>query len=161
MTAAVRLAHFSDVHLTTRPLGWALRDLRSKKLSGWFHLRALGRGRQFRLAHAIAQALVAEFRARRPDRLVFSGDATALGFASECTHAARCLAVGDPGLPGLAVPGNHDYYTRAAVRSGAFEREFAPWLAGERVGTESYPFVQRVGPVWLVAVNSCTANLRP
>ena len=52
----VRLAHFSDVHLTTRPLGWALHDLRSKRLSGWFHLRALGRGNQFRLAHEIDMA---------------------------------------------------------------------------------------------------------
>jgi 3',5'-cyclic AMP phosphodiesterase CpdA len=162
MTAGVRLAHFSDIHLTTRPLGWALRDLRSKKLSGWFHLRALGRGRQFRLAHEVARALVNEFRERKPDRLVFSGDATALGFAIEFSHAARCLHVGaDDQPPGLAVPGNHDYYTRASVRSAAFERDFAPWQTGERVDAQIYPFAQRVGPVWLVAVNSSTANLRP
>src|SRR5262245_47841300 len=99
-----RFAHFSDVHLTTQPLGWALRDL-SKRVSGWFHLRALGRGRQFRLAHEIVRALITELGQRRPDRLIFSGDATALGFASECAHAARCLAVADPNLPGLAVPG--------------------------------------------------------
>jgi 3',5'-cyclic AMP phosphodiesterase CpdA len=158
----VRLAHFSDIHLTTRPLGWALRDLRSKRLSGWFHLRALGRGRQFRLAHDVARALVAEFRDRRPDRIVFSGDATALGFATEFEHAAKCLHVGADDLPaGLAVPGNHDYYTRAAVRSAAFERAFAPWQSGDRVDAEVYPFAQRVGTVWLVGVNSSTPNLRP
>src|SRR5262245_1765297 len=157
----VRLAHFSDVHLTTRPLGWALHDLRSKRLSGWFHLRALGRGKQFRMAHEVTTAMMAELRERRPDRVVFSGDATALGFASEFVHAARHLGVGDPQLPGFAVPGNHDYYTRAAVRAGAFEREFAPWLAGERVDGETYPFAQRVGPVWLLGVNSSTANRRP
>ena len=64
MNGAVRLAHFSDIHLTTRPLGWALRDLHTKKLTGWFHLRALGRGRHFRLAHEVAKTLVAEFRER-------------------------------------------------------------------------------------------------
>ncbi len=160
--ASIRLAHFSDVHLTTRPLGWALHDLRTKRLSGWFHLRALGRGQQFRLAHDVARALAAEFRERRPDRLIFSGDATALGFATETAHAARKLHVGDIDLPpGLAVPGNHDYYTRASVRSAAFERDFAPWQTGERVDDEVYPFAQRVGSVWLVAVNSCTANVRP
>jgi 3',5'-cyclic AMP phosphodiesterase CpdA len=158
----LRLAHFSDVHLTTRPLGWALRDLRTKKLSGWFHLRALGRGRQFRLAHEVARAVVAEFRERRPDRLIFSGDATALGFSTETAHAARWLHVGDADLPpGLAVPGNHDYYTRASVRSAAFERDFAPWQNGERVDGEVYPFAQRLGSMWLIALNSCTANLRP
>src|SRR3954463_13058763 len=96
---STRLAHFSDVHLTIRPLGWALHDLRTKRLSGWFHLRALGRGKQFRLAHDVAKALVAEFHDRRPDRLVFSGDATALGFVSEFAHAAEYLHVGDPDLP--------------------------------------------------------------
>jgi 3',5'-cyclic AMP phosphodiesterase CpdA len=162
MTAGVRLAHFSDIHLTTRPLGWALRDLRSKRVTGWFHLRALGRGRHFRVAHEVAQALVSEFRERRPDRIVFSGDATALGFVTEFEHAAKCLHVGADDLPpGLAVPGNHDYYTGAAVRSAAFERNFAPWQAGERVDAEIYPFAQRVGDVWLVGVNSCTSNLRP
>ena len=161
-TEPVRLAHFSDVHLTTRPLGWALHDLRTKRLSGWFHLRALGRGRQFRQAHDVARALVAEFRDRRPDRIVFSGDATALGFVTEFAHAAACLHVGAADLPpGLAVPGNHDYYTRASVRAGAFEQDFAAWQAGDRMGREVYPFAQRVGPVWLLAVNSSTPNLRP
>jgi 3',5'-cyclic AMP phosphodiesterase CpdA len=161
-TGGARLAHFSDVHLTTRPLGWALHDLRTKKLSGWFHLAALGRGRQFRLAHDVARALVKEFRERRPDRIIFSGDATALGFAPEFAHAAHYLHVGAADLPpGLAVPGNHDYYTRSSVRSAAFERGFAPWQAGDRIDSEIYPFAQQVGPLWLVAVNSSTPNLRP
>jgi 3',5'-cyclic AMP phosphodiesterase CpdA len=161
-SGSIRLAHFSDIHLTTRPLGWALHDLPTKRLTGWFHLRALGRGGQFRLAHEVARALVHEFRERRPDRIVFAGDATALGFASEAAHAARRLHVGDPGLPpGLAVPGNHDYYTRASVLSAAFERDFAPWQSGERVDEVPYPFAQRVGPLWLIGVNSCRANMRP
>jgi 3',5'-cyclic AMP phosphodiesterase CpdA len=160
--ADVRLAHFSDIHLTTRPLGWALHDLPTKRVTGWFHLRALGRGSHFRLAHEIARALVDEFRQRRPNRIIFSGDATALGFGGETAHAACHLHVGDPDLPpALAVPGNHDYYTRASVGSGAFERDFAPWLVGERIADDVYPFAQRVGPLWLVAVNSCTANIRP
>src|SRR5262249_21702952 len=105
--AGVVLAHFSDVHLTVRRLGWLLRDLASKRVTGWFNLRALGRGKRFAHAETVARATVADFRARRPDTLVFSGDATALGFASEVAHAARALHVGDAELPpGFAVPGN-------------------------------------------------------
>jgi 3',5'-cyclic AMP phosphodiesterase CpdA len=66
------------------------------------------------------------------------------------------LGIGE--LPGLAVPGNHDYCTPDAMRSGCFERCFSAWQEGERIGDEIYPFAQRVGPVWLVAVNSATAN---
>jgi hypothetical protein len=44
------------------------------------------------------------------------------------------------------------------MRSGHFERYFAPWQIGEHIGNEVYPFAQRVGSAWLVAVNSSTAN---
>ncbi len=56
------------------------------------------------------------------------------------------------------MPGNHDYCTFTSAASGHFERSFQPWLHGERVGEAYYPFAQRVGAAWLVAVNSATAN---
>ena len=32
---AIRFAHLSDIHVTTRPLGWRLRDLLTKRATGW------------------------------------------------------------------------------------------------------------------------------
>src|SRR5262249_46528330 len=64
-------------------------------------------------------------------------------------------------LPGLAVPGNHDYCTPWSVAAGHFERHFSPWLRGERVDGHTYPFAQRVGDAWLVAVNSSRPNFWP
>jgi 3',5'-cyclic AMP phosphodiesterase CpdA len=156
---AVRLAHFSDVHVTARPLGWRRRDWLTKRTTGWMNFRWLGRGSRFRQADQVAAALAADLRHGRPDRVIFSGDATALGFEAEFVRAAALLGVGGANaLPGLAVPGNHDYYTRAVAAAGLFERYFAPWQTGERVDTATYPFAQRVGPLWLVAVNSSTGN---
>jgi 3',5'-cyclic AMP phosphodiesterase CpdA len=104
-------------------------------------------------------ALVEDLRARSYDRLLFSGDATALGFEEEVARAAALLGVGRADLPpGLAVPGNHDYMTRHAVAGGHYERYFSAWQHGERVGEAAYPFAQRVGPLWVVAVNSATPN---
>jgi 3',5'-cyclic AMP phosphodiesterase CpdA len=156
---AVRLAHFSDVHITAQRLGWKRTDWLTKRLPGWFHLRSLGRGHRFRSADQVLAALVAELRRRRPDHVVFSGDATALGFEAEFERAAAVLGMTEPDLlPGLAVPGNHDYYTRSVAASGLFERYFAPWQSGRRIDDAVYPFAQQVGHVWLVAVNSCTGN---
>lgn len=153
--AAIRLAHFSDVHLTADPLGWRAADWLSKRVSGWLNLRVFGRGRRFARADEVVAALMAELRRSPPDRVIFSGDATALGFEAECARAASLLGLADgTPLPGLAVPGNHDYYVARDVRAGHFERHFGPWLAGERVDGAVYPFAQRVGPVWLVAVNT-------
>jgi len=158
----IRLAHLSDVHVTARPLGWRRGDWFNKRLAAWLNLRCLGRGYRFRHADRTLETLTAEVRMSRPDRLIFSGDATALGFEAEVARAASLLGVDNAGaLPGLAVPGNHDYCTRAAAAGGHFERHFAPWQQGERVEGCVYPFAQRVGPLWLVAVNSSAANRWP
>ncbi|HEY7328873.1 MAG TPA: metallophosphoesterase [Gemmataceae bacterium] len=153
----IRLAHFSDIHVTAPGCSWRIRDLLNKRMSAWINLYCLGRGRDFRHTERILTALRHELTQRNFDRLVFSGDATALGFEEEMRSAAELLGVGDS-PPGLAVPGNHDYCTQTAMNSGHFERYFAPWQTGERVSGEVYPFAQRVGSVWLVAVNSSTAN---
>lgn len=152
----VRLAHLSDIHVTTRGVAWRREDWLSKRLAAWMNLRLLGRGFRFRNAELVLEALAAELARRAPDRLIFSGDATAMGFEEEFARAAALLPLTQ--VPGLAVPGNHDYCTRSAMSSGHFERHFAPWLVGERIDHEPYPFAQRVGPLWLVAVNSATAN---
>src|SRR5207249_4244320 len=101
---------------------------------GWINHRVLGRGYRFRKADLVLARLMRELRERRPDHLVFSGDATAMGFESEMQKAAQLLGVADPGsFPGLAVPGNHDYYTIRTAASGVFEKHFQPWQQGTRV----------------------------
>lgn len=152
----VRLVHLSDIHVTAPALEWQRADWFNKRLAAWFNFRVLGRRLRFRHADAVLARLVADIEQRPVDHVIFSGDATALGFPSECRRAAEMLKVGT--LPGLAVPGNHDYCTVPAAASGAFEASFAPWLTGRRVCTETYPFAQRVGSVWLVGVNTATGN---
>jgi 3',5'-cyclic AMP phosphodiesterase CpdA len=159
---SVRLAHFSDVHVTAPACIWRKRDYLSKRLSAWVNLRLLGRGRRFRHAEAVLATLRAELRTQSFDHLVFSGDATAMGFEEEMARAAHLIGVGCTDVPpGIAVPGNHDYLTHHDVTDAHFERYFAPWQAGRRVDEAIYPFAQRVGHVWLVAVNSSVPNRRP
>jgi 3',5'-cyclic AMP phosphodiesterase CpdA len=155
----MKIAQFSDIHITTAPLGWRRADWFNKRLPGWLNLKCLGRKQRFRDADRVLAALEEDIQRRRPDHVIFSGDATALGFETELAHAVALLGRSGPdGLPGMAVPGNHDYYTAGVAASGLFERYFAAWQQGERVDGAVYPFAQRVGHVWLVAVNSCTGN---
>jgi hypothetical protein len=159
--SAIRLAHVSDIHVHTRAT-WRARDWLNKRLTSWVNLRLMGRGKRFASSERVLDALREDLRRRGCDRLIFSGDATALGFEEETQRAAELLGVGRPDMPaGLAVPGNHDYLTAKAAAAGHFEHYFAPWLAGERVGAAVYPFAQRVGPAWIIAVNSCRANWWP
>jgi 3',5'-cyclic AMP phosphodiesterase CpdA len=153
-----RLAHVSDVHIAVPEVRWRLRDWCSKRLTGWINYR-WSRRQRFAAAETVLTALVADIAARQPDTLVFSGDASALGFAAEIERAAQLLRVGE--LPGLAIPGNHDYYIPHDEWSGCFERVFAPWLTGERIAARTYPFARRVGHVWLVAVNAAHGQWLP
>jgi 3',5'-cyclic AMP phosphodiesterase CpdA len=156
---SVRLLHFSDIHVTCSPLGWRTEDWFNKRLAAWMNLRLLGRAYRFRRAEQVLAALLAELRLHRPDHVIFSGDATALGFEAELAYAAGLLGLHDGAMPpGIAVPGNHDYCTPTAAESGEFEKWFARWQSGMRVDNAVYPFAQRVGAVWLVAVNTSTAN---
>jgi 3',5'-cyclic AMP phosphodiesterase CpdA len=136
-----------------------MKDWFSKHLTAWVNLRLLGRGKRFRFTEQVLAALETDLHQRAVDHIVFSGDATALGFEEEMARAAHLLPVRH--LSGLAVPGNHDYCTDRARRSGHFERHFAPWQAGQRIDDAIYPFAQRVGPLWLIGVNSATANRWP
>ena len=158
---ALNLVHYSDVHFPRMLRGWRPGDLFSKKLFGLFNVKFLGRGRSFRYANAIVEAMLAEIRESPPDAILFSGDATMLALRREYENAAERLGVNEADLPqGFAVPGNHDYYTHRARRGlgferrGGFEHAFAPWQTGERIDGHHYPFARRVGPVWLIGVNS-------
>ncbi len=160
MADTIRLAHFSDIHVTVPHLKWAARDWFSKRLTSWLNHR-LGRAWKFAQADEIMTRALADWQRRGVEHLVFSGDATALGFEAEIRQAAECMGIGNTALPGLAVPGNHDYCTRSAAASGHFERWFAPWQQGRRIGEHTYPFAQQAGPAWLIGVNAATGNRWP
>jgi 3',5'-cyclic AMP phosphodiesterase CpdA len=157
----VRLAHLSDIHVSAAGLEWQWRDWFNKRLTSWFNVRCLGRGRRFAQAAEVLARLIDELPGRGIDRIVFSGDATAMGFETEIRRAAEVLRIAGSPIPGLAVPGNHDYLTRTCAASGLFERYFAPWQDGVRVDDHRYPFAQRAGPVWLVGVNAATGHRNP
>jgi 3',5'-cyclic AMP phosphodiesterase CpdA len=157
----IRLAHLSDIHISADRLGWRWHDWFNKRMTSWGNLRVFGRHKTFARADDVLGRLMRELQGRKIDHVIFSGDATALGFESEMRRAAELLHVENGPLPGIAVPGNHDYLTRGAARSGSFEQHFAPWQKGVRVDDHRYPFAQRVGPVWLVGVNAATGNRIP
>jgi 3',5'-cyclic AMP phosphodiesterase CpdA len=151
-----RFFHISDIHVAAPASGWTSGDLLSKHATGWVNWTVLGRCKRFRGTSRILERFAERVQAERPDAVIFSGDATALGFANEASEAARLLNVNES--QGFAVPGNHDHYTKAAVRRCGFETAFGPWLDGIRVGEETYPFARNINGTWLIGVNSSVSN---
>src|SRR5262249_59359772 len=126
-------------------IGWRKRSLWS---SGWrgvpgrFELHALGRLRRFAGVEQRIARLVDQVLALTPDRVVVTGDLTALGDEQELRVARSLL---EPFIAAgllVVIPANHDRYTDARAREFAvlfrdLLKSDLPELADDR----GYPFV--------------------
>ena len=147
MTETFTLAHFSDVHLPPA-FGGAWPYWNAKRLLGYANWV-----RKRRRVHqpAIADKLVADALALRPDHIAITGDLINLGLPSEYKSALSWLrGVGAP-ADVTVVPGNHDIYSRLHGDPGI--ARWAEYMGGEN-DTLAFPFVRRVGPIALVGLNS-------
>ena len=128
----IRLAHLSDIHVTAPDCRWRRGDWFNKRLPAWINLRFLGRGQRFAHTDAILKALRDDLREQHVDHVIFSGDATTIGLKIEFDEVQRVLKPDEGWPPALAIPGNHDYYVRRAVKTGDFERGVRRFLSKEK-----------------------------
>jgi 3',5'-cyclic AMP phosphodiesterase CpdA len=125
----MRLAHLSDLH--PYPHG-ALRpaDLLGRRVVGALNL-FLMRTRSH--SNDVARLAVAKALELGVDHVIVTGDVTNLALEPEFALAADVLApLGGPDFLSM-IPGNHDYYTPAAIAARRFEHWFGRfvWAAGE------------------------------
>lgn len=147
MTEAFTLAHFSDVHLPFA-FGGAWPYWNAKRLLGYANWMRKRR----RIHHdVIANKLVADAKALRPDHIAITGDLINLGLPQEYEAALAWLKT--VGMPQnvTVVPGNHDIYSSLYGDPGV--ARWAEYMGGEN-DTLAFPFVRRVGPIALVGLNS-------
>ena len=154
MTDTITLAQLSDVHLA--PLrGLALRHLNVKRGLGYLNWH---RGRRRVHRRDALDLVVADMLAHRPDHVAVTGDLVNLGLPAEFEAALAWLeGLGTPDKV-TVIPGNHDIYTHLRddpgverwanyMRSDAWGATYAPRSA-------RFPFVRRLGPAALIALNS-------
>ncbi|MFC1707038.1 metallophosphoesterase family protein [Planctomycetota bacterium] len=161
----VRIAHFSDIHVTADPSGVRFTDLLSKRFAGWLNLRLFRRHMRFRDALSVLRAFVVDVAAQETDLMVFTGDVTSLSLKQEYSRAATILGslVESPTV--LGIPGNHDVYVAADAHGAAFRRHFGSWersdIADRRTSESGgYPIVRFVGE-GIAAVALQSARPRP
>lgn len=166
--APLKIAHFTDVHVTADPAEIPWRDLVSKRFLGWANLRFFHRHRDFADAPLVLRAFLDDLAAVGPDAIVCTGDLTGLALPGEFAAARQALAplLDDPRVTGI--PGNHDVYVRSAVDLRLYEESFGAWtrtdLAPEDLppdlrGLYPYPLVRLLGEeTVLVALRDVRPN---
>jgi 3',5'-cyclic AMP phosphodiesterase CpdA len=105
-----------------------------------------------RVHHAsVADKLIADAKALRPDHIAITGDLINLGLPCEYQSALSWLKTVGPPADVTVVPGNHDIYSSLHGDPGV--ARWAEYMGGEN-DTLAFPFVRRMGPIALVGLNS-------
>jgi 3',5'-cyclic AMP phosphodiesterase CpdA len=146
----LRIAHISDLHVLDLE-GTRWHQFLNKRLTGAMNLAGIRRD-----AHPVG---VCETLARRLaqadiDHVIITGDLTNLALDSEFRRARQIVEMIGPPAQVTMIPGNHDTYTRGALRHHRFERWFAPYLVDDADahhtaitrGRLHYPFVRSPAP---------------
>lgn len=151
----MKLAHLSDLHLfNMQGVPWTTL-LRDKRVTGFANLIA---NRRWTHRDAIAGELARCVRSRDVDHVVVTGDLTNLALRPEIdrVHAWLRDELAMPPDRVTVVPGNHDHYTPASTRGGAFERTLSPYM-GDSDPTHAdvrFPFVRLRGPIAIIGLDS-------
>ncbi|MGN6308496.1 MAG: metallophosphoesterase family protein [Xanthobacteraceae bacterium] len=150
MTAYV-LAHLSDPHLPPLPAA-RMHELIGKRALGYLNWQ---RNRHTIHRRELLDQLVSDLHIQQPDHIAITGDLVNLALPSEFAPARKWLeGVGPPDQVTI-IPGNHDAYVRATQHR--FAESFGDYLRGDGTNASDaivYPFVQRRGPVTLIAAST-------
>jgi len=141
----MRLAHYSDVHVTHRALGGSA-SFKSLAATGAYALA--GHRMHFGRSDERLSKLLEDVDALGVEHSVCTGDLTGVSSNAELTHAANVFGTRLRHPERYTVlPGNHDRYAREAT--GLFERHFSSLCEGGH-----FPFVKHLtGGVTLVCID--------
>lgn len=158
VTAIMRVAHLSDLHVLALDGVSRLRFI-NKRFTGLVNLR-VKREHKHRPGHLLAVARA--IRLAKVDHVVITGDLTNLALEQEFEAVLRLVEeeLGVDPEHVTIVPGNHDLYTRGAMRSQRFTRFFAPYLKSDLpdlaadISLGRFPVVKLRGPLAIIGLSS-------
>lgn len=154
----MRVAHFSDLHVLALD-GVSRTRFLNKRFTGWVNLRLK---RQLKHRPAYVRAIAREITRAKVDHVVITGDLTNLALEQEF-EATKQLLEDDLHLDPehvTVVPGNHDLYTRGALRSRRFSTFFKHYMdsdlpdLGADIGLGRFPVVKLRGPLAIIGLSS-------
>ena len=141
----MKLAHFSDIHVTHFPLTGKLALKRFMAVASY---SIAGRGRHFEGSDLRIQKLLEDVDAQGVDHALCTGDLTGVSTEAEFARVAELFGsrLQQPAKY-TVIPGNHDRYVKGV--EGLFEQHFGALSEGGR-----YPFLKHLtNEVSVVAID--------
>lgn len=142
------IAHISDIHLSPLPnVRW--RQLLNKRVTGYANWRIRRKGR---MSSTSLERLLQHMREKRPEFIAVTGDLVNLALPEEIDIANQWLQWLAPPEQACISPGNHDAYVPGALAHA--RNIYGPYMAGETLGKDHFPFVRRIGDVAIISCSS-------
>jgi 3',5'-cyclic AMP phosphodiesterase CpdA len=139
------LAHLSDLHMASQPVGAQLLSKRGLGLINWH------RKRQAIHRPEVLGAITRDLEASRFDHIAVTGDLVNFSLAEEYRRARAWLeTLGNP-RDVTVVPGNHDVYVSGVEQCPA--EYWGDFMRGDD-GVQRFPFLRRRGDVALIALST-------
>ncbi len=159
----MRVAHFSDLHVLDLAGVPAARFL-NKRFTGWVNLKVK---RQHKHRPGYVRAIAKEITRAKVDHVVITGDLTNLALEQEFEATRRLLQDELHLEPSqvTVVPGNHDLYTRGALRSKRFSTYFEHFMESDLPDLAAdlelgrFPVVKLRGPLAFIGLTSAVPRL--
>lgn len=154
----MRVAHISDLHVLALD-GVSRTRFLNKRFTGLVNLR-LKREHKHRPGHV--RAVAREVARAKVDHVIITGDLTNLALEQEF-DAVKQLIEDELGFDSdhvTIVPGNHDSYTRGAMRSQRFTNSFSRYLKSDLPDLAAdltlgrFPIVKLRGPLAIIGLSS-------
>ncbi len=121
----MKLAHYSDIHVTLSPVGQGLKTVLGKRAMGTLNYYVGGRKRHFDQAEARIRLLLEDIDGQQVDHALCTGDITQMSYEEEFELCQKAFGerLSQPERY-TVIPGNHDRYTPEADSSNRFEKYF-------------------------------------
>jgi 3',5'-cyclic AMP phosphodiesterase CpdA len=151
----VRIAHLSDLHMLDL-MGAVPGRLFNKRATGYANLR-------FKRNHKHHPEPIFAARERLKaagiDHIVVTGDVSNLALEREFDKVSDLLDSLHLGPNDVSViPGNHDAYTRGAVKTSRFRAWFGRFMTSDLPSDHVFPYVRLRGPVAIIGLSSAVAR---
>lgn len=159
----MRVAHFSDLHVLDLNGVPATRFM-NKRFTGWVNLKMK---REHKHRPGYVRAIAKEITRAKVDHVVITGDLTNLALEQEFEATRRLLQEElhlDPEQV-TVVPGNHDLYTRGALRTKRFSTYFERFMESDLPDLAAdlelgrFPVVKLRGPLAIIGLTSAVPRL--
>lgn len=146
----MRIAHITDIHVTVPP---KFSQIFGKRMLGTLNLYVFGRNSHF--SQKTYDALDRALQDQKPDVLLVTGDLTSQATPQEFDAALELWTPIFNRQHTVVMPGNHDVYTRDAVKNDWMQKRFAQWM-----GEGPWPRVHQLDDsLSIIAVQVCRPDV--